>query len=461
MYGCCFAICSVRNWRFLPWQMTTLIAEVDYTFTGANYSFSSVDLLAVTNDHSAEVDDLRCEYQTDPLGLDVARPRLSWKLISRQRGQQQTAYRVLVASELERLEEGEADLWDSGKVDSDQSVHVEYQGAPLVTRQRCYWKVRVWDKDGRPTEWSKPALWSMGLLDASDWGEARWIAYFDPTQPPAVERHFGYQSWIGKSADDVKWVSVDLGQSREIDSVKLYPVTPYVRPDKPYGATGWHPNEVGFLFPLRFKIEASENADFSDAVTVVDCTGADVPNPGGEVQVYRFKPVQARYVRITVTRLVHRLRGLYGFALAEMEVYSGSRNVAYPARLPPWIPLEGMGRLQAIGWPPVGEPGLIDHEDRQATMVRKEFGLPGKVKRATVSVTGLGLYELYLNGQKVGDHLLAPEWTQYTKRIQYQTYDVTSLLNEGENAVGAQMAGGGGQDPCPWKRRSKTRGFAC
>jgi alpha-L-rhamnosidase len=75
-------------------------------------------------------------------------------------------------------------------------------------------------------------------------------------------------------------------------------------------------------------------------------------------------------------------------------------------------------------------------------MVRKEFGLPGKVKRATVSVTGLGLYELYLNGQKVGDHLLAPEWTQYTKRIQYQTYDVTSRLNEGENAVGAQMAGG-------------------
>lgn len=419
-------------------------AEIDYTFSGANHSFASVDLFAMANDHSAGVDDLRCEYQIDPLGLDVARPRLSWKLISRQRGQKQTAYRILVASELERLKEGEADLWDSGKVDSDQSVHVEYQGSPLVTRQRCYWKVKVWNKDGRPTEWSEPALWSMGLLDTSDWGEARWIAYFDSTQPPAADRHFGYQSWIGKSADDVKWVSVDLGQSREIDSVKLYPVTPYIRPDKPYGATGWHPNEIGFLFPLRFKIETSENADFSDAFTVVDCTGADVPNPGNEVQVYRFKPVQAQYVRMTVTRLVHRLRGLYGFALAEMEVYSGSENVAKFGKA---TALDGTSEggwadYKLVDGRLVGEPGLIDHEDRQATMVRKEFGIPGKVKRATVSVTGLGLYELYLNGQKVGDHLLAPEWTQYTKRIQYQTFDVTFLLNEGDNAVGAQMAGG-------------------
>jgi alpha-L-rhamnosidase len=394
--------------------------------------------------YPVSIDKLRCEYLENPVGIDIPKPRLSWILVSTLRGQGQTAYRILVASSREMLAKDAADLWDSGKINSDRSIHIEYDGLPLKSRQECYWKVRVWDKDGKPSEWSRFASWSMGLLNTSDWGGAGWISYFDPSLPSAADRHFGYQSWIGKSAGDTKWVAVDLGQVREIDSVKLYPVKPYNPPDKPYGATGWHPNKAGYLFPLRFRIEVSGNADFSDAVTVVDHTGADVPSPGDEIQVYRFKPVQGRHVRLTVTRLVHRHRGLFGFALAEMEVYSGSDNIAKSGKV------TSLDSVSEGGWSTnklvdgrlVGEPGLIDREDRPATMVRKEFELQGKIKRASVSVTGLGLYELYINGHKVGDHLLAPEWTQYTKRIQYQTYDVTDLLNKGLNAVGAQIAGG-------------------
>lgn len=394
--------------------------------------------------NTVSLEKLRCEYMENPKGTDISKPRLSWNLVSSQRGQKQTAYRVLVASSQEMLTKDKADLWDSGKINSEHSIHIEYDGLPLKSRQTCYWKVCVWDKDGKPSKWSRPATWSMGLLNASDWGEAQWISYFDSTQPPPPDRHFGYQSWVGKSAGDRKWVAIDLGESQMIDAVQLFPVTPYSGQGKPYGMTGWNPQKAGFLFSVRFRIEIAQNADFSDARTIVDKTNADVPNPGEKVQIYRFKPVAARHIRLTTTKLAYRNRELYGFALAEMKVYSGTKNVAESGRV------TALDSVFAGGWSNeklvdgrlVGERGLIDNEERPATMVRKEFVLKEKIKRATVSVTGLGLYELYINGQRVGDHLLAPEWTQYTKRIQYQTYDVTGLINKGINAVGAQIAGG-------------------
>jgi alpha-L-rhamnosidase len=122
----------------------------------------------------ASVADLRCEYARDPLGLDVARPRLSWVIESERRGERQTAYRVLVAGSEEALAADRGDLWDSGEVRSDQSVHVEYVGKPLASRQRAFWKVRVWDREAQPSAWSPTARWEMGLLAPTDW-VASWI----------------------------------------------------------------------------------------------------------------------------------------------------------------------------------------------------------------------------------------------------------------------------------------------
>ena len=118
---------------------------------------------------------LRCEYNPDPLGIDAARPRLSWIVQSDERGQRQTAYRVLVASSPDVLAQDRGNLWDSGKVASDRSVHVEYAGRPLRSEERCCWKVRLWDKDGNAAPWSSPAEWTMGLLREQDW-KAAWIA---------------------------------------------------------------------------------------------------------------------------------------------------------------------------------------------------------------------------------------------------------------------------------------------
>ncbi len=120
------------------------------------------------------VEDLRCEYLKDPLGIDTTEPRLSWTVQSQQRAQRQTAYEVLVASSPERLKQDQGDLWQSGKVASDETAQVVYAGKPLGSRQACFWKVRAWDRDGKPGDWSQPALWEMGLLKAGDW-KARWI----------------------------------------------------------------------------------------------------------------------------------------------------------------------------------------------------------------------------------------------------------------------------------------------
>ena len=121
------------------------------------------------------VDRLRCEYLENPLGIDVAQPRLSWILDSSERGQKQTAYQILAASSADALENDQGDLWDSGEVASDQTTFVIYNGKPLASRQACFWKVRSWDKAGKPSPWSKPARWEMGLLKTDDW-QAQWIA---------------------------------------------------------------------------------------------------------------------------------------------------------------------------------------------------------------------------------------------------------------------------------------------
>ena len=124
----------------------------------------------------ASVSDLRCEFRVDPLGIDTSRPRLSWVLESKDRGARQTAYQVVVAG-----------IWDSGKIASDQSQNIEYGGKPLASGTRYEWKARVWDHAGRVSAWSKPATWTMGLMNPQNW-TARWISteMETPAGPPIM-----------------------------------------------------------------------------------------------------------------------------------------------------------------------------------------------------------------------------------------------------------------------------------
>ena len=211
---------------------------------------------------------LKCEYFVDPKGIDSLAPRLSWILISGERGQKQTAYQILVASSKKKLVAGIADLWDSKKVNSDQSIHIVYQGRPLKSRMTCFWKVRIWDKDVVPSDWSQDADWSMGLLKQSDW-KARWICY--DTRP-----------WVKK-------------------------------------------------------------------------------------------------------------RGL---------------------QLPP------------------------------CPYFRKTFTVYEKLRKATLYVSALGLFETSINGKRVGRDHFMPGWTNYSKRVYYKAYPVTDLVRKGENVIGAVLSNG-------------------
>ncbi len=162
------------------------------TISVALATFLLASSLAVSRDTNAapiRPDSLRCEYGVDPLGIDTARPRLSWILQSGERGQKQTAYEVVAASSLAKLAKGEKDLWDSGQVPSGETTHVPYGGQPLASSQPVFWKVRVWDKDGRASAWSRPASWTMGVLRDADW-QARWIGATPAAETLLLRREF-------------------------------------------------------------------------------------------------------------------------------------------------------------------------------------------------------------------------------------------------------------------------------
>ena len=120
---------------------------------------------------------LRCEYRADPLGIDSKTPRLSWivsQADANRRGLRQTAYQVLVASTPDMLAKDQCDLWDSGRVESDETIQIHYDGKKLSPGQACFWKVRVWDRQGQASPWSGTATWTMGLFGLPD-GKANWI----------------------------------------------------------------------------------------------------------------------------------------------------------------------------------------------------------------------------------------------------------------------------------------------
>jgi hypothetical protein len=374
--------------------------------------------------------DLRCEYWEQPSNVDLPHPRLSWILSSPQRGADQKAYQILVASTGELLAKDQGDLWDSGKVDSDQTIQIPYAGKPLASGQQCFWKVRVWNSSSaEPSSWSTPASWSMGLLSGADW-KARWIGVAGATVEGDGSA-LGYHAAVSHRADDTKWVQVDLGQPRPIDSVKL---------------DSMNHESPGFGFPVRFMIAASDDPDFKSSQVIADDSGADVPNPGAVAVAFKARGVNHRYVRVTATRLFHRTAGdkSYCFALAQLEVISNGKNVALHA------PVTALDSTEGYGW---GKDELTDglrlapdettpSAIKTMPIFRKSITATKPVSRAVIFICGLGQYELSLNGSKVGNDLLQPGWTDYRKTCLYQCYDLTGQFKTGANLVGVMLGNG-------------------
>ncbi len=368
-------------------------------------------------------DRLRTEYLVDPLAIQTTKPRFSWECADSSFGARQTAYQVVVQSDSKTL-------WDTGKVASTDQGQVEYSGQALTSGEACTWKVRLWGADGKAGDW-RSATFRVGLLQPGAW-QGDWITTPELV-PPIRPADNGYHSELAASADQPKWVMIDLGASREFDSVALWPARPF----------DWQPDTPGFLFPVRFRIEVSDDPGFSAPRRVVTREDLDFTNPGEREVSFATPGARGRYVRLIVSKLAERDPGHFGFALAEFQILKGTTDLALKAQV------TASDGLRDHSWSPdrlvdgdLTSHGLLGLDSLPVTQLRKEFTIEHKIKRATLYATALGAYEASINGQRVGDHILAPEWTDYTTRVQYQAYDVTRLLKSGRNAMGALLGDG-------------------
>ena len=376
---------------------------------------------------SLEPIDLRCENAVAPLGVDTPTPRLRWGLRAADpaaRGLRQSACRVLVASSAARLTPGRADLWDSGKTASNQSPQIVYGGRPLSAAASVFWKVQVWDQEGRLSPWRPAAQWTMGLLQPADWQGAQWIGAQADTGTRADL--IGYHAAETTDPDDVKWVQVDLGAEVPISAVRLQPMQ--------------HSGKNGFGFPWRFRVEAAAEPTFAAPIPLADQTVADFPNPGITPVSFAVPSLTARYVRITATKLWKRDASVYAFALHRLEVISGGRNVAAGAAVTARDSAEFSGWGKAALTFSAFLPANAARTD--SVLLRRRFMVQPHLTRALAFVCGLGQYELSVNGRKAGRDVLAPGWSKYDQTCLYDTRDITALLQPGTNAAGLLLGNG-------------------
>ena len=183
--------------------------------------------------------ELRCEYLKNPLGIDTPEPRFSWILESSQRGQMQSAYQILVANDTDKLNKNIGDKWDSGKVVSEQSVNIPYQGKMLSSSEKCFWKLRCWDKQGKVSTYSDPAAFEMGLLKKSDW-HGRWVRTDKRISAPLLRKEFDVSRKIKRARvymSGLGWSELYINGNKVGDHV-LDPATTHYNNDQPieYGS---------------------------------------------------------------------------------------------------------------------------------------------------------------------------------------------------------------------------------
>lgn len=368
--------------------------------------------------------DLKCEYRLDPLGVDSPRPRLGWipQAAPGSRSQWQSAYQIIVASNPRDLSAENGDLWDSGKVQSDQQNQIEYEGKPLTSRADCFWKVRIWDRAGTPTAWSAPAKWSMGLLSADDW-KAKWIGLDEPENPKQPGVFVGAQ-WIWyPEGDPAKSVPVGTRFFRRI----------FTLPDdaKPKAITCWITGDNEFSLLVNGN-QVGTGSDFHQAY---DYDLTDKIHPGTNALAIRVKNTgEAPNPAGVILKLEIELK-----SGAKQAIFSDKSWQSATAMDGQWVAAKELG---APGIAPWGEIGQTDFSRLSARMLRKEIDAPKKIQSATVYFCGLGLSELYINGKKIGDAVLSPALSEYNKRAFYVTYDVTDQLKQGKNAIGVWLGNG-------------------
>ncbi len=374
---------------------------------------------------------LQCEYLPNPLGIDETSPRLSWRIETGERAQSQSAYRIIVASAESKLGEKGADLWDSGKIGSHDTSSIVYGGKPLTSGQRCYWKVCVWDKNGKKSDWSKPAFWTMGLLQQSDW-RGEWIGYDKMREASSTEAPMEGAKWI--------WFGGDKG--------------PDFPKAKRYFMSTLH-------IPSGVTVKSAELYLGCDDKCIFNFNGEQVAQ--GDEDVHRARKIDLtpkiksgdNMIRAEVENTSKGPAGL----IAKINVTTTDGKTITLNTDATWRSAKEGGSywhnrpIKPKEWPVaqvVGDYGVGPWGKLKLTTValppppylRTTFNVAKSVKHAMLYATALGTADLHVNGKRISDDRFTPGWTDYAKRVHYRAYDVTKNLQGGKNVLGAILADG-------------------
>lgn len=380
-----------------------------------------------------EVGQLRCEHLENPIGIGMQQPRLSWKLQSGRVGEVQTAYQIRAASSASDLENGKSDLWDSGRIVSDQSVLVPWTGKPLGSRSQVFWQVRVWGKDNQPFSWSDTAVFELGLLSPTNEWKGKWITADLPrydTEQTALAKSF-WISAVGAIASQATAARFVLElpanaaiRTAVIDAAADGLITIYIN---------GHTNQQGSssrTAPLR----ADVRTQLSGGTNVIAIASAAVRNAirrdsgaAGRNAIAAHGVIELENGR----RIEFDTDGSWKSAIApDGDWFAASfDDSAWSSAtvLAPYAEQSSKYADNTIG------PGRYLH---------KNFTAKKSITKARLYATALGVYEASINGKRVSDSVLDPGWTDYSKRVMVQTYDVTRLIFGGENSIGGVLADG-------------------
>jgi alpha-L-rhamnosidase len=400
---------------------------------------------------------LLCEELENPLGIDTPEPQLSWQFVDTRTGARQTAYQLQVATSREHLLAGKPDVWDSGRIASDHSVAVAYAGPPLESERRYFWRVLAWDQDDAAYPASDISWWETGLMRQT-W-RAQWIGY-EERELHSI-RNSG-AAWISNRGQDDYHQAGDTHHNFRLTFNVDQPIQfahLYVTGEDT--AAGWvngqHVFDAEPLPPYKqtawkryVERDVTSALKQGSNLLSVDVTLFDIGDgtPGGNAS---RTPMSAclyiRYQDGSDQAIVSNMQWKAELNATGAWYAPAFDDSAWPSAIPGTAQGQFTGPLNARPWPT--DPVM---------MLRRDFDVNKPVRSARLYATALGGYRFWIDGEPVGEQILAPGWTDYRERVPYQVYDVTAQLRSGNNAIGAYLAPGWYSTPLQWTQEPNNYG---
>ncbi len=362
---------------------------------------------------------LETELRANPSAINSMHPQLSWVLPWKGQNQSQRSYEILVASSLKNLAANHGNLWNSGRIRSKRSIGIRYAGIQLSARQRCFWKVRVWNQANYPSRWSQVARWREGLLSLGNWQGAHWIGW---------ERAFAGASWILTSGTNGMAAPVGyytfyrrfvLPADQKIISAVLVCGADNAAIVCINGKLLSRRLGSPFNAPGKFVVQRLLKPGANRIAVLLQNQGT-TPNPAGLVVALRVSLANGATITIVTNR---------SWAAVDGKPWNWRTGV----------PPQGSSAAQVLapyGGGPWGSTPL------PAIYLRDQFTITKPVRRAVAYFCGLGLGRMYINGQRASRTQLSPALSWYPKRCYYVARNVTTLLRLGKNAIGVVLGNG-------------------